>query len=290
MSKLALHSPYSMKKTYSIRRIVSTIGWIFITIYGILTIYPLFWLILSSFKSNAQFFSEPFALPNQWMFENFITAWTTSKMGVAFRNSTLVSIIALLFTLLLSGLTSYVLARFNFKLKGLTMLFFVVGMLIPIHSTLVPLFILMKQLSILNSYWALILPYTAFALPTAIFILTAYLSTIPKEIEEAAYIDGTSLWGVFFRIMLPISLPALSTVSILTFLHSWNDFSFALVFISKSTLKTLPLAVSNFADGFQTDYSLTLAAMTLSVIPTIIVFLLFQEQVMKGMTAGAVKG
>lgn len=290
MSKLVLHSPYSMKKTYSIRRIVSTIGWIFITIYGILTIYPLFWLILSSFKSNAQFFSEPFALPNQWMFENFITAWTTSKMGVAFRNSTLVSIIALLFTLLLSGLTSYVLARFNFKLKGLTMLFFVVGMLIPIHSTLVPLFILMKQLSILNSYWALILPYTAFALPTAIFILTAYLSTIPKEIEEAAYIDGTSLWGVFFRIMLPISLPALSTVSILTFLHSWNDFSFALVFISKSTLKTLPLAVSNFADGFQTDYSLTLAAMTLSVIPTIIVFLLFQEQVMKGMTAGAVKG
>ncbi|MCM3634851.1 carbohydrate ABC transporter permease [Paenibacillus camelliae] len=279
-----------MKKTYSIRRIVSTIGWIFITIYGILTIYPLFWLILSSFKSNAQFFSEPFALPNQWMFDNFITAWTTSKMGVAFRNSTLVSIIALLFTLLLSGLTSYVLARFNFKLKGLTMLFFVVGMLIPIHSTLVPLFILMKQLSILNSYWALILPYTAFALPTAIFILTAYLSTIPKEIEEAAYIDGTSLWGVFFRIMLPISLPALSTVSILTFLHSWNDFSFALVFISKSTLKTLPLAVSNFADGFQTDYSLTLAAMTLSVIPTIIVFLLFQEQVMKGMTAGAVKG
>jgi len=290
MSKLALHSPYSMKKTYSIRRIVSTIGWIFITIYGILTIYPLFWLILSSFKSNAQFFSEPFALPNQWMFDNFITAWTTSKMGVAFRNSTLVSIITLLFTLLLSGLTSYVLARFNFKLKGLTMLFFVVGMLIPIHSTLVPLFILMKQLSILNSYWALILPYTAFALPTAIFILTAYLSTIPKEIEEAAYIDGTSLWGVFFRIMLPISLPALSTVSILTFLHSWNDFSFALVFISKSTLKTLPLAVSNFADGFQTDYSLTLAAMTLSVIPTIIVFLLFQEQVMKGMTAGAVKG
>lgn len=290
MSKLAFHSPYSMKKTYSIRRIVSTIGWILITIYGILTIYPLFWLILSSFKSNAQFFSEPFALPNQWMFDNFITAWTTSKMGVAFRNSTLVSIITLLFTLLLSGLTSYVLARFNFKLKGLTMLFFVVGMLIPIHSTLVPLFILMKQLSILNSYWALILPYTAFALPTAIFILTAYLSTIPKEIEEAAYIDGTSLWGVFFRIMLPISLPALSTVSILTFLHSWNDFSFALVFISKSTLKTLPLAVSNFADGFQTDYSLTLAAMTLSVIPTIIVFLLFQEQVMKGMTAGAVKG
>jgi len=290
MSKIALHSPYAASGTFTMKRIAYTIGWIFITIYGILTIYPLFWLIISAFKSNAQFFNEPFSLPNQWVFDNFITAWTTSKMGIAFRNSTIVSLASLLFTLLLSGLTSYVLARFNFRLKGLTMLFFVVGMLIPIHSTLVPLFILMKQLSILNTYWALILPYTAFALPTAIFILTAYLSTIPKEIEEAAYIDGTSLWGVFFRIMLPISLPALSTVSILTFLHSWNDFSFALVFISKSSLKTLPLAVSNFADGFQTDYSLTLAAMTLSVIPSIVVFLLFQEQVMKGMTAGAVKG
>src|SRR5690606_29746609 len=169
-------------------------------------------------------------------------------------------------------------------------LFFVVGMLIPIHSTLVPLFLLMKQLKILNTHWALIFPYAAFALPTAIFILTAYLRSVPKEIEEAAYIDGASLWGVFFKIMLPISLPALSTVSILSFLQSWNDFSFALVFITKSTLKTLPLAVSNFADGFQTDYSLTLAAMTLSVIPTIIIYLLFQEQVMKGMTAGAVKG
>src|SRR5690606_39799537 len=199
MSKLALHSPYSMKKTYSIRRIASTIGWIFITIYGILTIYPLFWLILSSFKSNAQFFSEPFALPNQWMFENFITAWTTSKMGVAFRNSTLVSIIALLFTLLLSGLTSYVLARFNFKLKGLTMLFFVVGMLIPIHSTLVPLFILMKQLSILNSYWALILPYTAFSLLTAIFILTSYFSTLPTDIVYTIIFKHTILCCVLIR-------------------------------------------------------------------------------------------
>jgi len=264
--------------------------WIFLLLYGILTIYPLFWLIISAFKSNAEFFSRPFGLPETWLWENFTRAWETSKMGTAFMNSVIVSAVSLALTLLLAGLTSYVLARFNFRLKGWTMAFFVVGMLIPIHSTLVPLFILMKQMSILNTYWALIFPYAAFALPTAIFVLTAYLATIPKEIEEAAYIDGTGLWGVFFRIMLPISLPALSTVTILTFLHSWNDFSFALVFISNAALKTLPLSITTFADGFQTDYGLTLAAMTLSVLPTILVFLLFQEQVMKGMTAGAVKG
>jgi raffinose/stachyose/melibiose transport system permease protein len=211
-------------------------------------------------------------------------------MGTAFVNSVIVSLVSLGLTLFLSALAAFVIARLNFRFKGWILGFFVVGMLIPIHSTLVPLFILMKQLSILNTYWALVLPYTAFALPTAIFVLTAYLSSVPKEIEEAAFIDGTGLWGVFLRIMLPISLPALSTVTILSFLHFWNDFSFSLVFISKSSLKTLPLSIATFADGFQTDYSLTLAAMTIAVVPTIVVYLAFQEQVMKGMTAGAVKG
>ncbi|AFC31047.1 binding-protein-dependent transport system inner membrane component [Paenibacillus mucilaginosus 3016] len=264
--------------------------WTFLTLYAMLTLYPLFWLVISSFKSNAEFFNRPFALPSSWQFTNFVTAWQSSKMGLAFFNSIIVSGASLVLTLFVTSLAAYVLARLPFRFKGAVLTFFVIGMLIPIHSTLVPLFILMKQIGLLNSYWALILPYTAFALPTAIFVLTAYLSSVPKEIEEAAYIDGTGLWGVFWRIMLPISLPALSTVIILSFLHFWNDFSFALVFISKSTLKTLPLAIANFADGYQTDYGLTLAAMTMAILPTIGVYLAFQEQVMKGMTAGAVKG
>jgi raffinose/stachyose/melibiose transport system permease protein len=264
--------------------------WIFLTGYGILTLYPLYWLFISAFKSNEQFMNRPFGLPDVWRFANFTRAWETSHMGRAFVNSAIVSLVSLGLTLIISALASYILARFRFRLKGMILGFFVVGMLIPMHSTLVPLFILMKQMAILNTYAALILPYAAFALPTAIFILTAYLSSVPKEIEEAAFMDGTGLWGVFFRILLPVSLPALSTVGIISFLHFWNDYSFALVFISKSTLKTLPLSIATFADGFQTDYSLTLAAMTIAVIPTILVYLLFQEHVMKGMTAGAVKG
>nr|WP_159888239.1 carbohydrate ABC transporter permease [Paenibacillus puerhi] len=264
--------------------------WVLLTAYALLSLYPLFWLFISAFKTNAEFYSRPFGLPSSWGFDNFVLAWKSSKMGVAFTNSVLVSMVSLALTLFITSLAAYALARLRFRFKGWILTFFVVGMLIPIHSTLVPLFIMMKQLSLLNSYWALILPYTAFALPTAIFVLTAYLATIPKEIEEAAFIDGTGLWGVFWRIMLPISLPALSTVTILSFLHFWNDFSFALVFISKSSLKTLPLSIANFADGYQTDFGLTLAAMTLAVLPTIVVYMLFQEHVMKGMTAGAVKG
>ncbi|MED4954693.1 carbohydrate ABC transporter permease [Paenibacillus macerans] len=273
-----------------LRKIRNGILWTGLTIYGILTLYPFFWLVISAFKTNADFYARPFGLPEVWRGDNFLRAWESSRLGAAFGNSLVVSAGSLALTLFIAALTSFVLARFQFRWKGGVLAFFVVGMLIPIHSTLVPLFILMKQMSLLNTYWALILPYTAFALPTAIFVLTAYLTSVPRELEEAAFIDGTGLWGLFFRIMLPMSVPALATITIISFLHAWNDFSFALVFINKTALKTLPLAIANFADGYQTDYGLTLAAMTLSVLPTIALYLLFQEQMMKGMTAGAVKG
>lgn len=272
------------------RRIGRSLFWFVLLLYGILTLYPFVWLVTSAFKTNEDFYNRPFGLPEVWRWENFSVAWESSNLGNAFNNSMIVSMGSLALTLFISALASFVLARFSFRWKGIMLAFFVIGMLIPIHSTLVPLFILMKQMFLLNTYWALILPYTAFALPTAIFILTAYLTSIPRDIEEAAFMDGTGLWGLFFRIMLPMSLPALSTVTILSFLHAWNDFSFALVFINKTELKTLPLAIANFADGYQTDYGLTLAAMTLSIIPTVLLYLLFQEQMMKGMTAGAVKG
>lgn len=272
------------------RRIGRSLFWFVLLLYGILTLYPFVWLVTSAFKTNEDFYNRPFGLPEVWRWENFSIAWESSNLGNAFNNSMIVSMGSLTLTLFISALASFVLARFSFRWKGIMLAFFVIGMLIPIHSTLVPLFILMKQMFLLNTYWALILPYTAFALPTAIFILTAYLTSIPRDIEEAAFMDGTGLWGLFFRIMLPMSLPALSTVTILSFLHAWNDFSFALVFINKTELKTLPLAIANFADGYQTDFGLTLAAMTLSIIPTVLLYLLFQEQMMKGMTAGAVKG
>lgn len=278
------------RSALSVRNWREGLLWAGFTLYGLLTLYPLFWLFISAFKNNVEFMNRPFGLPAQWHISNFTKAWESSHMDRAFMNSAIVSLVCLASTLIISALASYVLSRFSFKLKSAVMTFFVVGMLIPMHSTLVPLFILMKQMSVLNTYAALVLPYVAFALPTAIFILTAYLTTFPKDIEEAAYMDGCGLWGVFLRIMLPVSLPAISTVGIISFLHFWNDYSFSLVFISKSTLKTLPLAVATFADGFATDYSLTLAAMTIAVIPTILVYLIFQEQVMKGMTAGAVKG
>ncbi|WP_425436200.1 carbohydrate ABC transporter permease [Paenibacillus rigui] len=261
-----------------------------LAIYAIVTLYPLFWLFMSSFKTNEEFFNSPFSLPQGLQWDNFVRAWEVAGMGISLVNSTIVTVISLALTLVLGALSAYVLARFEFRLRTATMGLLLLGMLIPIHSTLVPLFIIMKKIGLLDTYWALILPYTAFELPLAIFVAAAYLTSIPKEIEEAALIDGTGYWGIFLRMMLPLSIPALSTVAILAFLRYWNDFAFALVFISKPALKTLPLSLSVFATGYATDYKLTMAALSIAVLPTILVFLVFQEQIMKGMTAGAVKG
>ncbi|WP_010495754.1 carbohydrate ABC transporter permease [Paenibacillus elgii] len=263
---------------------------VLLTLYALVTLYPLFWLFVSSFKTNEEFHSKPFSLPEVWQWDNFVRAWEVSAMGTSLVNSTIVTVLSLALTLVLGALAAYVLARFDFKLKPLFTGLFLLGMLIPIHSTLVPLFVLMKKVGLLDTYAALVFPYTAFELPLAIFVVAAYLTAIPKEIEEAALIDGTGYWGIFFRMMLPLSLPALSTIAILGFLRFWNDFAFALVFISKPALKTIPLSLSVFATGYATDYKLTMAAMSIAVLPTIIVYLLFQEQIMKGMTAGAVKG
>ncbi|CAM4124041.1 carbohydrate ABC transporter permease [Paenibacillus alkaliterrae] len=280
----------SSKKRMDLRNWTGGIVNVLMTMYALVTLYPLLWLFMSAFKTNEQFFSRPFQFPTDWQWENFTRAWEVSDMGLAMFNSVIVTIVSLVLSLVIGALAAYVLSRFQFRFKLFFMGLFLLGMLIPIHSTLVPLFILMNKVHLLNTYWALILPYVAFELPIAIFITQAYMNTFPKDIEEAAAIDGTGYWGIFARIMLPLSLPALSTVAILAFLRFWNEFSFALVFISKPALKTLPLSLSMFATGYMTDYKLTMAALSLSVIPTIIVYLIFQKHIMQGMVAGAVKG
>ncbi|MGO4369909.1 carbohydrate ABC transporter permease [Paenibacillus sp. MCAF20] len=260
------------------------------TLYALVTLYPLYWLFISAFKSNEEFYSRPFQLPTSWKFDSFARAWKVSDMGTSMLNSVIVTGASLVLTLAIGALAAYILSRFQFRFKLAVMGIFLLGMLIPIHSTLVPLFIVMNKIHLLNTYGALIFPYVAFELPIAIFIIQAYMNTFPKEIEEAAHLDGLGYWGIFSKIMLPLSAPALSTVGILAVLRFWNDFSFALVFISKPALKTLPLSLSQFATGYMTDYELTMAALAIAVVPTIIVYLIFQRSIMQGMVAGAVKG
>ncbi|GGH36600.1 carbohydrate ABC transporter permease [Paenibacillus segetis] len=273
-----------------VKKGLSGLGKLVLIGYAIFTLYPLYWLFISAFKTNEDFFNRPYALPLVWMRENIFRAWELGKMGKAMFNSTFVTISSVILTLILGILAGYVLSRFQFRFKRVAVSLFMAGLLIPIHSTLVPLFLMMKEMNLLNTYGALILPYTAFELPIAIFLAMGYMASIPREIEEAAMIDGSGWWGVFGRVIFPLCTPIVATISILAFLRFWNDFSFALVFINSQALKTLPLSLALFSDGFGTDYSLTMGAMAIAVIPTIVVYLILQDQIMKGMVAGSIKG
>ncbi|MCV9888686.1 carbohydrate ABC transporter permease [Metabacillus halosaccharovorans] len=261
-----------------------------LSIYAIVNAYPILWMILNSFKDNMDFAKNPFGLPVQWLFENYKTAWETARLDTYFFNSVIVSVTAVIITVFAGALASYFLARFTFNWSKSLYGFFVFGMLIPIHATLVPMFLLMKNIGLLNTHLGLIFPYIAFNLPITIFILVSFMRAFPNDIEESAIMDGCGVFRIFWSIILPMTKPAIATVVILNFIHNWNEFSFALVLINDDALKTLPLGLANFAGQFTTNYGAQMAGLTIAIIPTIIIYMLLEEHLVKGMTAGAVKG
>lgn len=233
---------------------------------------------------------DTLSMPTILHFENYIGAWNEAKIGVYFFNSLIVSVGSVILVILLGTSASFILAKFKFRSSRAVYNYFIIGMLIPMQTTLVPLFIVMKNMNMLNSYWSLILAYTATGLPLAIFVLESFIRAFPDSIVEAAVIDGSSMFRVFLKMILPMSIPAIATVGILTFLNNWKEFSFALVLISDESKKTLPLGLYNFLGEFTSNYAQLFAALMIASIPIIIIYLFLQKQIVNGMTAGAVKG
>nr|WP_133578871.1 carbohydrate ABC transporter permease [Aureibacillus halotolerans] len=264
--------------------------YIVLSIYGLINVYPLIWMFINSFKSNAEFAKDSFGLPEVWQFENYARAWETANLDVYFLNSLIVSVTAVIVTVFAGAMASYFLSRFVFKGRKVLQSFFVFGLLIPIHATLVPMFILMRNIGLLDTHIGLILPYVAFNLPITIFLLVSFMESFPKDIEESAVMDGCGVFRIFWSIILPMTRPAIATVVILNVINNWNEFSFALVLINDDALKTLPYGLANFSGQYTTDYGSQMAGLTLAVIPIVIIYLLLEKQLVKGMTAGAVKG
>ncbi|QGH35999.1 ABC transporter permease subunit [Gracilibacillus salitolerans] len=264
--------------------------YLILLVFTIINAYPIFWMIMNSFKTGQEFSFDPFGLPDEWVFVNYVEAWVTANIGSYFFNSLFVGIVALLICILVGAFASYFLARFQFKGRNMLYGFFVVGLLVPIHATLVPMFILMQKLGFINTHLALIFPYVAFNLPITIFLLTSFMASFPKEIEESAIMDGCGAFRIFWSIILPMSRPALATAVILNFINNWNEFSFALVLINDDALSTLPLGLANFAGQYATNYTAQMAGLTMVLIPTILFYLIMEKQIVNGMTQGAVKG
>nr|WP_036720321.1 carbohydrate ABC transporter permease [Paenibacillus harenae] len=254
-------------------------------------LYPLLWLLLYSFKTNEEILSGNFfALPSQWQWSNYSAAIESGNYWKYLSNSLLVTSVTMVGVILLASLTAFAISRFRWKYGQLVLLIFLLGMMIPLQGTLLPLMIMFSNVDILNTHLSLILPYIAFQTPIAVFILSGFMKSIPHEIEESAIMDGAGVFRIFRSIMLPVSVPPIMTVCILTFINIWNEYILAATFISSERLKTLPFGVNSFVSQYSVNYGAIGAFLVLGALPVIVAYFLLAEKITKGMVAGAVKG
>ena len=264
---------------------------IFLCAFTLIQLYPLVWLILFSFKDNNEIFSQNIiGLPRVWRVSNYVEALTNGNVSVYFLNSLLVTAITILVSSILLSACGYAIVRMKWKLSKLTLSYLLLGMMVPIHATLLPMFIVLRDIKLIDTYFALIIPYIAFALPMGIFILTGFLANIPKEMEEAACIDGCSIYGIFIRIVLPLIKSAIATIAIFTYLSSWNELMFASTFLNSDNLKTLPVGIMSLSGQYTTKWGPIGAGLVIATAPTIIIYILLSDQVQKSLVMGAVKG
>lgn len=261
---------------------------IFLWLYCIFSIYPLVWMTFNSLKNNDEIFVlNPFGFPANFRVENYLEAVKNFNLLTYFFNSLFVAFFTILGTLLLSLTFSYAVARMKWKFQGASRIYMTMGMFIPIQVILIPLAILVKNFQMTNTYLSLIVPYIAFNLSFSFNIFYGFLRGIPLEMEESACIDGASIYRTFASIILPIVKPAIATMIIFLFLSSWNEFTIACILISKEALKTLPLGLLFFQGQFTTNWGAMAACMTIASIPTVLIYLLFSEQVEKALTVSA---
>jgi raffinose/stachyose/melibiose transport system permease protein len=254
-----------------------------------ITVGPVLYGALGGFRSNAQLANDPAALPDPWVFSNYTGVLTNPDFWTYARNSLAIAVITTLVAVLAGVMAAYPLARYQFKLREPLFMVFVLGLLFPAAVAIIPLFILVTQdLQLNNTWWGVALPQAAFALPMTVVILRPFLMALPKELEEAALIDGSSRVGVFWRIALPLSMPGLITVGVLALIASWNAYLLPLLLL-QGDMRTLPLGVADFSTEHSADTAGVLAFTSLAMIPALVLFLALQRRIVGGLQ-GAVKG
>ena len=267
--------------------------WIYIIlgIWALINLFPVYWMFTFSLKSNEEIFGNNVAgLPKEWLWSNYEKAMGVGHIGKYFLNSTIIAIVTIAIVMLFSLMATFALTRFFWRGRKRMNSFFMLGLTIPIHAAIVPIYVTLSKLHLLNSYLSLIIPYAAFSLAMGILICTGFMQELPMDLDEAACIDGCGVWGIFFRIIVPLMKPAVATVSIYTFLQCWNELMFANVFISDSAHKTLPVGVQALSGQYTTDWGPIGAALVLATFPTLIFYIFFSKKIQDSFIAGAIKG
>lgn len=279
-------------KTKSIgAKIVKMVMYIFLLVVALFQLFPIVWLFLFSLKNNFEIFNlSPFALPKEFRFENYVKVWVEGNISVYFMNSMLYTVSSVVLTIILASMVTFAITRLKWKGSKLTLGLFMVGMMIPVHSTLIPLFNTFTNMNLIDNPLSLIIAYTAFNLPITIMILLGFYEALPHEIEEAALIDGASIHQIFFGITLPMTLPVMATASIINMIYNWNEFVFVNTFISSDKFKTLTVGIQNFIGQYSTDWGAIGATLMISILPILIIFLILSDRIVEGIAAGSVKG
>lgn len=284
-------------RTFALGELIGKIvTYLILSFWAVLVIFPMLWSIITSFKTDAEIFFSPWALPKMLMFENFARAWVKARIGDFLVNTLIIILPSLFLTLLLSAMASYVLARFEFRGRVFITYLFLLGMIFPIFLALVPLYFTMQKLALLDTYQGLIMVYVAFSLSFTTFFLTNFFKTLPKELGEAALMDGANQYEIFFQIYLPLASPGLVTMGIFNFLGQWNQYILpnTLMITNNDEVTHYVLSQGLYylqaKQFYQNDWSGLFAAVTIVMIPTLVVYLIFNDRIEKGMTAGAIKG
>ncbi len=260
-------------------------------LWALLCLFPVYWMITFSLKDNAEIFGENvIGLPRHWLWSNYARAMTLGQMGRYFLNSFLVAVISIVITLTASCMATYAMTRLVWKGRDRMNKFFMLGLTIPIHAAIVPLYVVLGKAHLLNSLAALFVPYSAFALAMGILICTGFMGDIPYDLDEAAFLDGCGVWGIFFKVIVPLMVPAVATVGIYTFLQCWNELMFATVFNSSEAYKTLPVGIQGLAGQYLREWGPTGAALAIATLPTLLVYVFLSKKIQDSFIAGAVKG
>src|SRR3989449_9758054 len=264
-----------------------TTAWLLL---ALLFLYPLLWMALSSFKSsNAEIFGQPFSLPHQIRFANYQKAIRQGNMGSCFINSLWVTGLTAFAVVCFGAWAGFALSKARFPLRKFWLALFFIGMILPVQSYLIPLMRLLEQLGIHDSLWALLLSYTAQSLPVAVLLFAAFFASLPVELEEAARLDGVRTARFYFSILLPVAKPAVATIVVISCLNTWNEFLMAMLFIVDPGMKTLPVGMIAFEQSHNTDYPALLAGLSLISLPLLLLYGIFNRQIIRGAIAGAVK-
>lgn len=265
--------------------------WITLILVAVIQLFPLVWLVdFSLGSSNEMFTNGLLIIPEKIRWDNYVKAFVDGNFLHYLRNSVLINTLAVVLVVIISIMAAFACQRMKWKLSGLVSTLLVMGMMIPIHATLLPNYKIYSELHLTDTIWALLIPYVAFSLPQGMFLMTGFIQSVPKELEEAAVMDGCGIYRIVFQIITPLLKPSIATVAIMTFLNNWNEFMMASTYLSAPTWKTLPFSVLEFTGEYSSNYAVQFAVMALTAAPAVIVYVFLNKHITKGVAMGAVKG